>query len=49
MSVVELPRPGILMDSSLGTFEMENVLLRRENVEHKEDRFRGCGRSPQGD
>jgi hypothetical protein len=45
----QLPRPGISLDSSLGTFCRENVLKEEKDVQHKESRFRGCGRSPEGD
>ena len=44
-----LCRPGISLDSSLGTFDMKNVLKENHNVEFEETRFRGCGRSPKGD
>jgi hypothetical protein len=42
-------RPGISLDISLGTFERENVLKESKHVQYEEVRFRGCGRSPEGD
>jgi hypothetical protein len=37
------------LDISLGTFERENVLKESKHVQYEEVRFRGCGRSPEGD
>jgi len=44
--VLRLPRPGILMDSALGTFDVENVLKERMHVQPEEARCRGVRRSP---
>jgi hypothetical protein len=40
------PRPGIFLDSALGTFDVENVLKERMHVQPEETRFRGVRRSP---
>ena len=48
-SLVGFPRPGILLDSALGTFDVENVLKERMHVQPEETRCRGIRRSPQGD
>ena len=44
--LLEFPRPGILLDSALGTFEVENVLKERMHVQPEETRFRGTGGRP---
>jgi hypothetical protein len=44
-----VPRPGISVDSALGTFDVENVLKERMHVQRKETRFGGVRGSPQGD
>jgi hypothetical protein len=41
-----LARPGILLDSALGTFDVENVLKERMHVQPEETRCRGVRRSP---
>jgi len=33
----------------VGNICRENVLKEGKHVQHKESRFRGCGRSPEGD
>jgi hypothetical protein len=48
-AIAEIRRPGISLDISLGTFERENVLKESKHVQYEEVRFRGCGRSPEGD
>jgi hypothetical protein len=37
------------MDTSLGTLRCKNVLKEEYSVKYEEERFRGCGRSPEGD
>jgi hypothetical protein len=49
MALIAVRRPGISLDISLGTFERENVLKESKHVQYEEVRFRGCGRSPEGD
>ena len=44
--VSPVPRPGISLDSALGTFYVENVLKERMHVQHEETRFRGVRGSP---
>jgi hypothetical protein len=46
---IVLPRPGNLLDSALGTFDVENVLKERMHVQPEETRCRGVRRSPEGD
>ena len=41
-----IPRPGNLLDSALGTFDVENVLKERMHVQPEETRCRGVRRSP---
>ena len=41
-----VPRPGISLDSALGTFNRENVLKERMHVQREETRCRGVRGSP---
>lgn len=45
---VAVLRPGILMDSSLGTFEMENVLFKESECRTKRRPIPGTAQSPSG-
>jgi len=45
-AVIAIPRPGISLDSALGTFDMENVLKERMHVQREETRCRGVRGSP---
>jgi signal transduction histidine kinase len=47
--ITSLSRTWILMDSPLGTYQRENVQKENYHVAREESRFRGCGRSPEGD
>src|SRR5438445_13885682 len=38
-SMKQVPRPGISLDSALGTFYVENVLKERMHVQHEEPRL----------
>jgi hypothetical protein len=42
----DLPRPGISVESALGTFDVENVLKERMHVQSEETRFRGVRGRP---